>query len=112
MKPKRIQLRRTCGWKKPANAVVITRPSRFANPFVGEDAVPAFERWLADGGLAQDIDTSDLRVDLKPKYRKRRGADVVKFAKELLRGKDVACFCKLENDCHGDVLLRIVLNGN
>lgn len=31
--PKRIQLRRTKGWEKPANAIVVARPSRWGNPF-------------------------------------------------------------------------------
>lgn len=31
--PKRIQLRRTKGWRKPDGAVVVARPSKFGNPF-------------------------------------------------------------------------------
>ena len=31
--PKRIQLRRTRGWRKPEGAVIVSRPSRWANPF-------------------------------------------------------------------------------
>ena len=30
----RIQLRRTKGWRKPANAVSIARPGPFGNPFI------------------------------------------------------------------------------
>jgi Domain of unknown function (DUF4326) len=41
----RIQLRRTTGWRKPADAVVVTRPhSRFANPYrIGHEARDAAE---------------------------------------------------------------------
>lgn len=31
--PSRIQLRRTKGWAKPADAVVVARPTRWGNPF-------------------------------------------------------------------------------
>ncbi|KPC88365.1 hypothetical protein ADL27_40895, partial [Streptomyces sp. NRRL F-6602] len=31
--PIRIQRRRTKGWRKPDNAAIVTRPSRFGNPF-------------------------------------------------------------------------------
>ena len=38
MKPKRIQLRRTKGWKLPPNTVVVSRPSKWGNPYVvGKD---------------------------------------------------------------------------
>lgn len=31
--PKRIQLRRTKGWRKPEGAIVVARPSKWGNPF-------------------------------------------------------------------------------
>ena len=31
--PKRIQLRRTKGWRLPDNAVIVSRPSKWGNPF-------------------------------------------------------------------------------
>jgi hypothetical protein len=31
--PQRIQLRRTKGWRKPEGAVVVSRPSKWGNPF-------------------------------------------------------------------------------
>lgn len=31
--PKRIQLRRMAGWRKPEGAVVVARPSKWGNPF-------------------------------------------------------------------------------
>lgn len=32
-RPQRIQLRRTKGWRKPTEAIVVARPSRWGNPF-------------------------------------------------------------------------------
>jgi hypothetical protein len=31
--PERIQLRRTKGWRKPEGAIVVSRPSKWGNPF-------------------------------------------------------------------------------
>lgn len=37
--PKRIQLRRTKGWRKPEGAIVVARPSIWGNPFrLGDDS--------------------------------------------------------------------------
>ena len=42
--PERIQLRRTKGWRKPAGAVIVSRPSRWGSPFpVDGDEVPDVE---------------------------------------------------------------------
>lgn len=32
-RPRRIQLRRTKGWRKPEGAIVVARPSKWGNPF-------------------------------------------------------------------------------
>ena len=41
MKPVRIQLRRTKGWRLPADTVVVSRPAKWGNPFVvGDPGVP------------------------------------------------------------------------
>ena len=38
---KRIQLRRTKGWRKPEGAVVVARPSKWGNPFRVGDCIEA-----------------------------------------------------------------------
>lgn len=99
MSPKRIQRKRTEGWKMPEGAVYVGRPTVWGNPFrVGLDvpgrfdATREFQRWLAGekatggGGLR--------RVTLLSRLAE-------------LRGKDLACFCPLDAPCHADVLLEI-----
>lgn len=94
MSPQRIQLQRAKGWRKPEGAVVVSRPSRFSNPFkVGDLAIPdraaavaRFRRWLA----------------FSPK-----GWAVAKAARRDLRGKDLCCWCPPGEPCHADVLLDI-----
>ena len=85
--PERIQRKRTKGWKMPPNTVSVTRPGRYGNPFrVGRD------------GTAQEC------VD---KFREEM-PDFAKLAyRQELRGKNLACFCDLDQPCHADVLLEI-----
>lgn len=87
--PERIQLRRTKGWRKPANTIVVARPSRWGNPYrvdeLGEIAVEYFERDLHAGTLAIAVD--DARVELV--------------------GKNLACWCPIDHPCHADILLDL-----
>jgi hypothetical protein len=88
---RRIQLRRTAGWRKPPGAIVVARPSRWGNPYrVGVDGdaaacVAAYRRALLAGELAFTVD--DVRRDLA--------------------GHDLACWCPPGRPCHADVLLEL-----
>jgi hypothetical protein len=94
--PKRIQLSRRKGYRKPADAVVVSRPGPFGNPFrllPGEDrdvAVNLFAQWMRD--------PKGVYVDRWWGIRDRLSE---------LRGKDLACWCPLGEPCHGDVLLEL-----
>ncbi|WP_212525891.1 DUF4326 domain-containing protein [Actibacterium sp. MT2.3-13A] len=91
--PKRIQLSRRRGWRKPEGAVVVARPSRWGNPY--------------QAGKDGDGDRAPL-VRLYRDYLARPGqADLVAAIKAELRGKDLACWCPLDAPCHADVLLEI-----
>ena len=93
--PKGVQLKRTRGYRKPQNAVVVSRPSRWGNPYrVGHDGVNdaaraalLYERWLLHSNEPQ---AQWIRTNL-----------------HHLRGRDLACWCKLGSPCHCDVLLRL-----
>lgn len=94
--PKRIQRKRTKGWRKPDNAVCVTRPSRWGNPF---DSAERFRLVLAGvihGG------TFEPALEISEFLRMQRIAANL----EDLRGKDLACFCPLDKPCHADVLLE------
>jgi hypothetical protein len=91
VKPERIQLRRTRGWKKPGNTVVVARPSVFGNPYKAYDygqekAVSMFRQWI--------------RSAAQKALRER--------AKEELHGKNLACWCKPGTPCHAEVWLDLV----
>lgn len=71
----------------PPNTVSVCRPGKFGNPYiVGKDGTPAecvfkFRRYI------------DVFLDNEA------------FAE--LRGKNLACWCKLDQPCHADVLLEV-----
>lgn len=93
MKPIRIQRKRTKGWKMPANTVYVGRPTDWGNPFAMEniDAKTAVERFVLHiQGYFGHVGTPALKEWLKP-----------------LMGQNLACFCKLSEPCHADVLLDL-----
>jgi len=91
--PRRIQLSRKRAWRKPKNAVVVARPTKWGNPFVAvhgrtvEQAVAQYEKWLSNDP---------------------NGIQTLSEAKVALRGKNLACWCKPGTPCHAEVLLRLV----
>ena len=87
-RPKRIQRKRTKGWRMPPNTIYVGRPSKWGNPFDGVGAVAAYLFYLRD-------DTPSLVKVTKQDVRAE------------LRGKDLCCWCSLDADCHADVLLEI-----
>jgi hypothetical protein len=92
--PRRIQCRRTKGWRKPAGAVYVGRPGKWGNPIkAGRDvetraeAVAAFRRYL-------------------PAAMKKDGSALISDLGEL-RGRDLMCWCPIGAPCHADVLLEV-----
>ncbi len=96
-RPKRIQRQRTKGWRMPESAVYVGRPSRWGNMWrAGEE--------FAEGGVI----TAEGAVE---QYRLlwTEGFSAAYVAYELvpLRGKDLVCWCPLDQPCHADVLLEL-----
>lgn len=89
MSPQRVRLSRAKGWRKPDGAVVVSRPSRWGNPFP------------VDGAAVPDRETS-VRL-----YREWAATDPPELADVVaaLGGHDLACWCPLDGPCHADVLL-------
>jgi Domain of unknown function (DUF4326) len=95
-KPIRIQRKRTKGWRKPAGAVIVDRTSKWGNRFVvGETYL------TANFGNANVRDKAHA-VELFAERQARRMHDVAQ-----LRGKNLVCWCPLDQPCHADVLLEL-----
>ena len=102
MKPVRIQRKRSKGWEMPPNTVVVSRWTKWGNPFVVN---PKYRpgsggRHLINVPTAEDaVECYREMVNQTPDLK----SDIVKE----LRGKNLACWCKLDQPCHADVLLEI-----
>lgn len=94
--PRRIQRKRTRGWKMPANTRCVTRPGKFGNPYPTCSAFRSILNAALDGTLDLNIDTE------RRTHMARIAADL-----EELRGKNLACFCSLGQPCHADALLEL-----
>lgn len=111
--PQRIQLRRTKGWRKPEGAVVVARPGRWGNPFkVGAHVLRRTGR--ADTGrslyIGFDVETPAEAVDLYREWLLEDQSEKPLALRPLvggLRGRDLACWCPLDQPCHADVLLDL-----
>lgn len=96
MSPVRVQRKRTKGWRAPEGAVYIGRGSKWGNPHTvaklgsRSAAVAAYVNdWLNDP--LRMINASHAFIELG--------------------GKDLMCWCPLDQPCHADVLLDIA-NGS
>lgn len=87
--PQRIQLKREKGWRMPPNTVKVTRPGKWGNPVKKTPDVTAH--------FVVSCFWDHIRAH----------PEMIESAQRELRGKNLACFCKLTDECHADVLLEI-----
>src|SRR3972149_4658134 len=107
--PKRIQRRRTKGWRMPEGAVYVGRPTGFGNPFHG----------LSGMRRTEPASTVLRRVEVfrdwltRPQRSPWFGVSADEARRRLLdglpslRGHDLVCWCPLDQPCHADVLLEL-----
>ena len=106
MKPMRVRLSRRGGWEMPPNTVKVARPGKWGNPF---SIAPKQKPGSKVGGWYIAVPT---REDAIACYRiwlqeNNDGKEITAAARNKLRGKNLACWCKLNEECHADVLLEI-----
>jgi hypothetical protein len=90
-KPVRVRLSRKRGWRKPANTIVVSRPSRWGNPFAARG--PG--------------DRTRVVALYRAFIQRPQNAALRDAARRELRGKNLACWCPLDGPCHADVLLEV-----
>ena len=117
MSPARIQRKRTKGWRMPEGAVYVGRPSRWGNP-VGVGAAyitsPSLDPFVMptfrDPGeyehfrVVRCADAATAVAWYRPMAERWA---LVTWNLEVLRGRDLACWCALDQPCHADVLLEL-----
>lgn len=85
--PKRIQRKRVKGWRMPEGAVYVGRPTKWGNRYRLDDyGEKALDNYRED--LVAAIDGGHLDLN-------------------ELRGKDLACWCRVGAPCHADILLEL-----
>jgi hypothetical protein len=112
--PTRIQRKRTKGWRMPEGAVYVGRPTRWGNdlrptmldvhdrPLGVTRAVELYRlatlRFMTDVLADEDVSPGGIRAEAEAWLAP-------------LRGRDLACWCPLDQPCHADVLLELANPG-
>lgn len=125
--PQRIQRKRTKGWRMPENTVYVGRHNdgefnlgEFGNPFrvgglykIGTGKTGGFtylrclDESYNDGSFIKVRDNAHA-VELYKQYLSIYPLKKEKLDK--LKGKNLACWCSLNEPCHADILLKIANN--
>ena len=84
----------------PANTVYVGRPTKWGNPYNSqkmgiEQSVKAFREMMMNP-LSHKVQTAT-----------RLRFEIMRDTILDLRGKDLACWCPLDQPCHADVLLEL-----
>ena len=104
---KRVQRKRTKGWKMPKNTKYVGRPTKWGNPFLVEDlgaekAVKRYKECILNNAMCYYyFDEIEASIQF---YKFRWMVENL----GQLRGLDLACFCPLDQPCHADVLLELL----
>ena len=111
--PIRVQLSRKKGWRMPENTVKVSRPTAGGNPFVIGGWFKRFSNgWMRAMEGFQDgtyVRISDAReaVEWFEWYTTTWNPMVKAEKLKGLAGKNLACWCALDQPCHADVLLEL-----
>ncbi len=102
--PRRIQRRRSKGWRMPPGAIYCGRPTDFGNRYaIGQEIehVDGTTVFVRDAAHAVKLfrEWWDWQAERLPSMR----TSIV----HLLGGRDLLCWCRLDAPCHVDVLLEL-----
>ncbi|MCZ2129514.1 MAG: DUF4326 domain-containing protein [Bacteroidia bacterium] len=104
---KRVQRKRTKGYRIPENTKYVGRPTKWGNPFRVEDlgaeeSVKRYKECILNNAMCYYyIDEIEASIQF----------DRFKWMSEnleQLRGFDLACFCSLSVPCHADALIELL----
>lgn len=109
--PERVQRKRTKGWRMPPNTVYVGRPGRWGNPFnstaySAEDSV-ALYRTAVMGAMPIAYAAGLVRNVRIMEFATAKVDRLAALPLHELRGKNLACWCPLDQPCHADVLLEL-----
>lgn len=128
MSPQRIQRKRAKGWRMPVSTVYVGRPTRWGNRFAASSGCVLARPWSevrarpllagvyragdeviyschapAERAIEHAVDLFRAFCEVEQRdYRNEFNAWLYP-----LRGRDLACWCRLDQPCHADVLLDL-----
>lgn len=101
---RRVQRRRERGWRMPPNTIYVGRPTRWGNDFTPA-MLDLHGRPL---GLERALGLYEASTR---RFVEDGPSDAVEAWLAPLRGKDLACWCPLDQPCHADLLLELAASG-
>lgn len=120
-RPVRLQLSRRKGFDLQAlslatnglSAVNVARPGRWGNPFLIHPGQEPGRQWHGAASGFYSVPTRADAVACFAEMMRSPGekADALRAALPELRGKNLACWCGPDEECHADVLLALA-NGD
>lgn len=116
--PRRIQRRRTRGWRTPPGAAYVGRPTRFGNPYrlVRQDTGWIVQFGDHGGGVGTFPTDAEARRYATNAFRvwitQPEQAEQLRLFRALLHGRDLTCWCPLPepgqpDHCHAAVLIAL-----
>jgi len=114
-KPKRIQRKRTLGWRKPSGVINVSRPSKWGNPYaVRRVRRMRASRWIVidQQGIQHGPDflykcqAIDHALALFRAYIEAK-LQADPHCLDELKGHDLMCFCREGDLCHGSLLVLL-----
>lgn len=117
VKVKRIQRKRTKGFRLPDKTLCVSRPSIWGNPYslaeFGSLALPLFRNTVLGIWDAGELDSQpdlvsrayDLHHAWQRQFRYGHPLDALRAA--LKSYEFIACWCKEGSPCHADILLEL-----
>lgn len=117
----RVQLLRSAGWRKPDDAVVIARPTKWGNPFTKQAAIEAGYNFTIDPDTGRErmLDRAEMSALLASIFESwlfkgpesdwwfvggEERWDTMHRDIWELQDKRLACWCPVNYRCHGDAL--------
>jgi hypothetical protein len=105
---KRIQRKRTKGYRQPPNTKYCGRPTKWGNPFLveelgAEEAVRRYKECILNNTMCYVY-----FYEIKASVQYDRFKWMAENLEQLRKYDYLSCFCPLDQPCHVDVLIRLL----
>ena len=108
-----VQRKRSKGWRMPEDAIYVGRPTKWGNPYqVQRMLANLFGVYNSDGESIGGIYHTErtAQIDAVRMYEEmmRQKLESDSSVLDELKGKKLACWCKVGEPCHRTALLRLL----